>query len=613
MFRTLKSKISFVYFCLIILIAIVGSVSVLSLFNLSKSVNGIMENNYNSVNYVSKMLDELERQDSALLLYINGNKQAGIDSFSDSNNVFLQWYNKEQSNITEVGESDYVKKINDYYITYTKLFLELQEIKNNKAEDAIDFYNNTITPHFNKLKQCLRDVSDLNEKAMFKSKDVATQNVIKYTYIILFLSILAVLAGFALSRFFINRFLMPMHSLIRTIKLVKEGDLNKQTPVISRDEVGELAIEFNNMTKRLLEYDKSSIGKLLVEKNKSLAIVKSIKDPLIVLDTGYKILLMNSACESFFNVREEKAFNKHFLETIRNGELFDYISSIFESKAESKEKIIYINSNGDDFYFNVIVTLVKDIDLKLTGLVVTFHNVTQLKQLEMVKTDFISTISHEFKTPLTSIMMGATLMENASLGTLTKKQKNIINTIKEDGERLSSLVNNLLELSKIESGKSIFNIKPHSIFNIIENSMKHIHEQVKNKGVKLYFESVDDLPIVNVDHEKISWVVNNLLSNALRYTNSGDFISIRAYEKDGKVYVAVKDTGIGIPLEYLKKIFDKFVQVKGNDSEVRGTGLGLAIVKEIIEVHGGEIWCVSKPKEGSTFIFTLPLSNKEVL
>ncbi len=612
MFRTFKGKLSAVYLCLVLLIAIVGGMSVFSLFKLSKALDSLMVDNYKSINAVNSMLDALEKQDSAILLYINGDKQAGIDVFTENSSKFMEWNNVIRNNITENGEKETVKSINSSYISFTRLFSELQEAaKENKDSKSINFYNEKITPEFTKIKALLKKVTDLNEHAMFRSKNLATEDSIKDLYLLLFITVIAVSGGFVLSRYFINRFLKPMHALIQTIKLVREGDLNQETAVISNDEVGEMAVEFNNMTRRLLDYDRSSIGKLMVEKNKSLAIVKSIFDLLIVMDISYKILLINSAFEKFFGIREENALNKHFLEVIRNGELFDYISSAFESKEEYSEKIICINSNNNEFYFNVIVTGVRDIDHRLTGLVVSFHNVTQLKQLEMVKTDFLSTISHELKTPLTSVIMGTSLLENGNIGNLNEKQKNIVDAIKEDSDRLSNLVNNLLELSRIESGKAIFNIKPHTIINIINDSIRTLQEQINSKGIILETSFDEQLPSIRVDGEKITWVMNNLLSNALKYTASGDIIRISAKEQSGSIIVSIKDTGIGIPPEYQKKIFDKFVQVKGQDLEVRGTGLGLAIVKEIVNIHGGEIWCESIPEIGSTFSFTLPLPEGE--
>jgi len=610
MLDTLKGKISLVYLSLVLVIAIVGIISVLNLYSLSKAINGLMTDNYKSINAVTNMLEAVERQDSAMLIYMNVDRQKGIDMFSENTSTFNEWFDIERNNITELGEQTYVDKINNYYELYLKSFSQLQELHNVDTNKAVSYYNTKIIPDFNDLKKEMSELSLLNEKAMFSKKANVTNNTRKSMYILLLLSAFAVTGGFLLSRISTNRFLTPIYSLTQTIKLVKAGDLNKQIKVTSTDEIGELAEEFNNMTKRLQQYEQSTLGQLMTEKNKSLAIVKSITDPIIVLDVNYKIVLLNNAFEKFFNIREEKVVNRHFLEAVRNGEIFDHITSVMNSKEEYKEKIVYVKSD-EEYYFNVVVTNIKDANSNITGLIAVFQNVTQLKKLEKVKTDFLATISHELKTPLTSIVMGTSLILDESMGLLNADQKSVISTMNEDEIKLSNLVNELLELSKIESDRAIFNIESCSIEGIIETSIRQFFEQSLQKDLSLYSDVEDNLPKVKADDEKILWVVNNLITNALKYTNAGDEISIKAYAKDKLMYVTVKDTGIGIPEEFQERIFEKFIQVKGQDKEVRGTGLGLSIVKDIIEAHHGTIKCESKLDVGSTFTFTLPLSEKE--
>jgi len=609
MVNTLKGKISWIYFCLVILIAIVGTVSFLNLYQLSKAIDGLMIDNYKSINAVNNMLEAIERQDSAVLIYVTVDHQKGIDLFSENNNTFMKWYNVEYNNVTEKGEKEIVESINSNYSKYVKEFSELQEIRNTDGDNkSIDFYNTTMLLDFNNLKKQLKDLTALNEKAMFTEKDRATSNARHSTTIIFSLTAFSIIVGFVLSKYFTNHIFKPMYRLIAAIKEIKAGNLGHQAEILSNDEVGELAKEFNNMTYRLLQYEQSTLGEILKEKNKSLAIVKSIYDPLIVLDTNFRILLLNDASESFFNIKEEKVLDRHFLEGIRNGELFDFIATAFESKGDTIQKIICLSTEMEERYFNVMVTGIKDNSASIVGLVILLQNVTQLKQLEKIRTDFIATISHEIKTPLTSIMMGTNLVLGELIGSINDEQKEVVTAIKEDGERLSILANDLLELNRIESGKAVYQIETCSIGNIIESSTKQFYKQAEQKNVSLITHFERDLPLIKADYEKITWVLNNLISNALKYTDSGDKILVSASLKNNKMLVSVKDTGVGIPEEYLNKIFDKFVQVKGGDFEVRGTGLGLAVVKEIIEAHEGKIWCVSELDSGSCFTFELNLA-----
>lgn len=609
MFKTLKSKITVVYFCLVLMTAVIGFTAAVNQYKLSKSIDGLMVNNYKSINASNNMLTALEKENSAILDYIHGNKSEGIDSFYTSNDIFYKWFNTEYNNITEAGEAQHNENVKKYYIQYIKLFSNLQLISSSGEGNAVKYYQSDILPVYLQIEKELKDISLINEQAMFKSKNAVTEDTYKYLYIIIALSVVAVFAGLFISWFFVNKLLKPISMLTETMKSVKEGNLDKQTPILSNDEIGDLTREFNNMTKRLKGFESSTMGKLMLEKNKSIAIVKSISDPLIVLDTNFKVILLNDACEKFFNIDEGKMLNRHFLEAIHDGDLYAYISGVVEDGKEHDEKIISLQSGNKNYYFNIVVNVVQDEDAKMNGIVLLFQNVTQLKQLEKVKTDFISTVSHEFKTPLTSIMIASSLMTKDNVGTLNEKQSKIVSTIKEDTERLSTLITDLLELSKIQSDKSIFSMELCSIEDIILASVKTLHEQAESKKINLYYKVEDNLPKVNVDFEKITWVINNLVSNSLKHTNSGDEISISAVLRNGKIYTIVKDTGIGIPEEFQEKIFDKFVQISESDSESTGSGLGLTIAKEIIEAHDGNIWCESKLGLGSTFTFTLPVAN----
>lgn len=610
MLKSLKNKITLVYLFLVLTIAVVGSSSVASFYKLNQALNTLMNNNFKSINAVNSMLDAIEDQNTAVLNYIQTKEEANVELFFMNSEAFHHAYNAELNNITEPGEKNLVANINSSYTKYSNLFSELQSIKNNYgSQQALDYYDSNMLPSFNSLKLYLKDLSSLNENAMVSGKNTVVKNSRYTMYIIFVLSLIAVIGGLAVSRFFVNKFLSPITILIHTIKSIREGNLNQQILIYSQDEIGELSREFNNMTERLQQYEQSTTGKLLAEKNRSVAIVKSISDPLIVLDTNYRIVFINDTCEEFFNIREENVVNKYLPEVLENSDLYDYIHSVVENKERDKSKIINFSSGNRDCYFNVIANIVKDTDDNITSFVLLFQNVTALKELEKMKANFISTISHEFKTPLTSIMIGTSLITDENIGKLNDKQRNIIGTIKEDGEKLSELVNNLLQLSKIESDKSIFGIYPCSIIGIVENCVRSFYEVAESKEINLIYELDDRLPKVRADHEKISWVINNLISNALKFTNAGDEICISAQVQHGKMCVSVKDTGIGIPEEYCEKIFDKFVQVKDYRSETHGTGLGLTISKEIVEAHGGEIWCESKLDVGSTFIFTLPLAR----
>lgn len=611
MFKTLKSKISIVYLGLVLTIAILGISSVINNYSLSKAIDGLMIDNYRSIGFANSMMEALEEQNTAMLLYIHTDSAEGMDVYHEQAQIFYQCMNTEANNITEPGENKIVASIQKQYLQYQKSFSQIEQMKGTSGElQTEDFYNKHVFTTYKQLKDNIKSLSRLNEHAMFDHKDAVTKAARESMYLFLILSAIAVIGGFIVSMLSINKALKPIYSLQKNMKAVQNGDLTQRAEILTDDEVGELAREFNILTKKVYEFEQSTIGKLLMEKNKSMTIVKSISDPLIVLDADYKITLINHACETLFHIREEKVINKYFLEAIRNGELYDYIINAFKNENKTPEqKIITITAGKKVYYFNVTVTVVENTDVNMNGVVVLLQNITELKQLEKMKSDFLSSISHEFKTPLTSIMMGTSLLYDQNIGVLNERQAKIIDAVMEDSERLAHLVNDLMQLIKLESGKSIFHMEIGSISNTIEQAVKAFSEQAAEKKIHLFYEAAEDLPKVMIDSEKIGWVLNNLISNALKYTSAGDKIEITASLRDHQIFVSVKDTGIGIPEAYQDKVFEKFIQVEESNAEIPGTGLGLAIAKEVVEAHGGSIWCESKLNLGTTFAFTLPIEK----
>ena len=610
--KSLRQKLSLIYVYLVIIIAIVGIVSVVNFYLLSRTIDGLMTDNYTSLKIINNMIEALERQDSAILTYTSGDREEGSKNFNSNTDKFLMWYYVEQDNITESGEEELVNQIKQHYMDYINSFDQLTAMSyTNDQQQVMQYYTNVIHPFFLLIKDDLQELWNINEAAMFRGKLRTTNNAKTSTYIVLIISIIAAIGGYSISKFFADKLTRPVEQLTSSMKEIQAGNLDTRIEIVTDDEIGQLSLEFNNMTERLQLFEQSTLGEVMAEKSKSLTIVKSIADPLMVLDNDYRILLINKAFEDVFRTQETQAYRKHFLEIVRISELYDYLLSVLSGNiSQYSENIFFIELEGQNYYFNVIVNKVEDIESKMSSVVVLFQNVTELKELERMKTNFISTISHEFKTPLTSIMMGASLLSDCSIGDLNPQQNHVLLSIEEDCQRLAVLVDDLLYLSKLESVKYIYSMESTDMENIIEDTLKPFYIQANNKEVDLSFITEGNLPKAYADHDRIKWVLNNLISNALKYTKNGDTIIIEVFLKDDKIVTTVKDTGIGIPEEYINKIFEQFVQVENSELEIRGTGLGLAIAKEIITAHGGEIWCESKLYKGSCFTFTLPIYHK---
>jgi PAS domain S-box len=622
--KTLKGKISLVCLCLVALTAVVGAASAANMLSLQGSVSRLINDNYISISAMEQARTALDGQRYAVMQYLVLNDENSINAYAQKNADFEKAFQSEQRDVTEKGEQAIVDAVDASYREFSRQFSVFQNIRDTKGRTAgAAYFKAAMEPQIAKINGYLDQITVLNQNAMLRKKNGAADYARDSLYIIVCLTALALAAGLFLSRYFVNRFLQPIHLLTESISRVRAGELNVRLDAKTGDEAEKLISEFNSMIERLSAYEKSTLGSLMEEKDKSVAIVKSISDPLIVLDQNCKILMANSACEQFFGFYEANVLGRHFFEAIRNGELYSFIADCMENKKAVSEKILHFEK--ENVYYNVIVTKSsvakggsasgEKAEQNAKGCVVIMQNVTEFKELERIKTNFVATVSHEFKTPLTSIIMGASMLAGGNLGILATEQKDVVNTIVEDGEKLSGFVNELLEVSRLESGRAVYSFEPCSIAAIADGSVRNFLETAQRENVTINNEVGEKLPAVFADFERVTWVLNNLLSNALKYTKSGDFITISSRVTGGFVETSVRDTGDGIPPEYLDRIFDKFVQVKGHEIEARGTGLGLAVAKEIIAAHGGRIRVESELDAGSTFRFTLPLAarKKEVL
>jgi signal transduction histidine kinase len=264
---------------------------------------------------------------------------------------------------------------------------------------------------------------------------------------------------------------------------------------------------------------------------------------------------------------------------------------------------------GEEHYFQPQAIPILDSDRQPTGVVLVLQDVTQEREQEEMKGGIIATVSHQLKTPLTSIRMAIHLLLEEKVGALTPKQTELLLAAREESERLCGILNNLLDMNRIESDRAALDFRRVPTPSLVAEALEPLEADFRDKGVSLASQVQYDLPDVWADVTRVNHVFANLLSNALRYTLPGGKVTVRATADEQWVRFSVSDTGSGIPAEHLSHVFEPFFRVPDQEAGT-GTGLGLSIAKEIVEAHGGSITAGSRPGEGSTFAFTLKRADR---
>jgi PAS domain S-box-containing protein len=442
---------------------------------------------------------------------------------------------------------------------------------------------------------------------MVDKSEAAVRVARRWFYLTLVIAGALVAAGLVLAFYLSNRIVEPIKSLMATTSRIAGGDLKARVEVPSRDEIGLLAAEFNRMAERIRQLRSSDLGKLVIAQQTTEAAIDSLYDPVIVTDAEGSVTKLNHAAEEIFGPEEESR-GRHVGEIAREPRIAVAVSEALEFQRpvageEGLASVVPLPVDGLERAFRLRTTPMRDSDSHLLGAVTLLEDVTHLREIDRLKSEFIATASHELRTPLTSLQLGVYLLLEKTVGDLTDKQEEILETCRQDCDRLDKLMRDLLDLSKIEGGESPPDLAIVSARDLVINAAENFRPQVEYAGLELKVDVPFDLPSVKADRNQVERVIGNLLTNAIRYTKEGG-IHISAERRGASVAISIADSGTGIPANYLPRIFDKFVQVPG--AEIGGAGLGLAISKSLVEAQGGKISVQSEVGRGSTFTFTLP-------
>jgi PAS domain S-box-containing protein len=562
MATSVKNKIRLGTLFLFLLLLLSGGMGIYNLVRLKNDAKMILEDNYESLDYCHIMQRQLDS--------FNIDRPDALKNFDDA-------LRKQENNITEPGEYDATAALRS----------DFDKLK--KGDTSILVVRD--------IHKQLHFILNANMSAIERKNSRTETKAENALRLISVIAGVIFLVAFTFSFNFPSVLTDPIHKLTEAIQEISRKNYKYRIHIKNKDEFGQMADSFNAMAERLEYFESSNLNKLMFEKSRAEAVINSLKDASIGVDKNSIILFANNQALQLLGLEAKDIVARPASEVAERNDLFRFL---LNEKNNIPFKIVV---DGKENYFSKEIIEVQQEDSKNTVIVV--RNITSFKELDVAKTNFIATISHELKTPLASSDFSLKLLEDGRNGKLTKDQKDLVHQLKLDNQRMLRILSELLNMSQVEAGKiqlEIRSVKPASIAN---NAINTVSTAAKEKEIHFERHYDEELPSVRADAEKTGWVLNNFLSNAIKYSSAGSKISVGIKLVDDSIQFSVKDQGTGIPDEYLPKIFERFFKVPG--ASKTGTGLGLAISKEFIEAEGGKIWVKSTQGEGSEFGFDLPV------
>lgn len=568
----LKTKLTLgvgLLFILIVLLSVIGSVYI---NKLKSDTEKILNANYNSIEFSKNMLLALDK--------IKTDSAIAIKDFQK--NSILQ-----EKNLTEFGEREATQNLNLHFKSY------LQHPTDEREK---------------LIREDLVTIMSLNMKGIERKSDIAIITAENATFWIVSLGTVCFLIAFILLFNLPQTIAEPIHQLTFSIRQIANKNYNERVHFKGSEEFSDLANSFNIMAEKLQEYESSTLSKQLMDKKRIETLVNNMHDAVIGLDENHFIYMINDEALKITNLHKEEIIGKTVHEVAVNNDL---IRELLKNMNHPVKEPIKIVSDNKENYFEqdiIPINIVKtgEKEKKYIGRVILLRNITPFKELDFAKTNFIATISHELKTPISAIKMGVQLLGNQKFGELNDQQQELLKSINEDGQRLLDITGELLNLSQVETGNIRLQIEKCSPQEIVQAAIKNIEKLAEQKNILINSQFLlNNTDFVSADFDKTVWVMNNFLSNAIKHSFQDENIQIVVEKTDSKVQFSITDTGKGIDEKYHRQIFDRYFQVPGEHQN--GTGLGLAISKNFIEKQHGEIGVKSSPNVGSTFYFVLPL------
>ena len=604
----IRQKLALGFGGLLAIVVVIGLLTMSRIKELGFAIDVILKENYLSVVACQNMKEALERMDSGILFTLAGNNEEGLKLIDVNTGKFRAALKSEFGNVTLPLEGEKAFEIDKLFGEYTKS-IPLVTDASRPFRARNEAYFSTLLPLFQKIKALAHEILIMNQKSMSDANDEA-RKLAASTYRQMLSAIIACAAIAILFSYLTHRWILrPINRLIESTGEIRRGNLDLVLETKSRDEIGKLSESFNEMTAALRQVRKSDRMNLIRMRRAMEEVVKALPDAIAVLDREGRVEVSTNTADRIFGLKPGVLVKDLGYEWMP-GLIKRALDEDRIVEVDSKNGYIQRFSEGREYFFKPIAVPipVRPKSGEHTGSAIILSDVTQVHEQEELKRGVVSTVSHQLRTPLTSLRMSIYLLLEEKVGALNEKQTELLTAAREDSERLVNILSDLLDLNRIEAGKTNLELGTHSPHSLARDGIEPFLTEAKDKGITVINAVPEDLPEVPADPVRIQHVFANLISNSLRFTNPGGTVTVLAEREDGFIHFTVEDTGGGIPAEYLPRLFEQFYRVPGQD-EKTGVGLGLAIVKEIVEAHGGVVGVKSEAGKGSVFRFTLPLNR----
>lgn len=611
MFTTLRSKILAGFAAIVAVNIMFGLWSIFQFSQVGESMTQATSTNYELTSKIVELVAIIDRQFQLLQQMTPGVANAELTSLFEQNTADFKL---RLSSIPESsglpGRGELIQGIHEGYDRFIQRSSEYRHALMTGGGREVLYAQ--VQPAAASLKEDCYNLFYQNRveiRAMRESLANELQNALVIVGAATVLAtLLGVVGGFYYSRWAIR----PIQRLTQAVKNLTGGRLGETILITTADELGDLSFEFNRMIERLRRYEAMNIEQLLLEKRKVETIVQSIATPIVVVDAQGRTLLINNAALTLFRHPLHASYvGRNIDELVADDGVVRALGhALVGQEAGVGSPYIYmVREEGAERFFAVTV-LPLETTSTVDGVVAVFSDITHFKELDRLKSEFLAKVSHEFRTPLTSIIMSIDILREELLGPMNEAQRDLLASSKDDCKRLSKLITDLLELSRLEGTLDHRTFAQVDLEGLVEAVLKPHRLPAQEKGVELRSTIARGVPSVWADPEELRWVLNNLISNAVRHTDGGGSVELTLGLEGEDLVMAVTDTGHGIPLDSIGRIFQKFHQVGDSAISTPGSvGLGLAIAKDVVEHYGGRISVVSELHKGSCFTVRIPLDR----